>query len=499
MIDITVNGKIVSCNEGSTLLDCLGSQISSPCGGKGTCGKCRVMVNGRSVLACQTQAVSGMEVTTEDQSQLLVELGGSSAQVECDWVGDVADLALAVDIGTTTVAVRLMRLKTGEALGELGMANSQSAYGADVISRISACQEGKLPELTGTIVGQINSMAAQLCRDCRQDISQVKYMAVAANTVMCHIFAGLSPESIGVAPFTPLSLFGQELDAEALGLNFRGKVYILPAVAGYVGGDITADLLACGLSDSHKPILMIDVGTNGEMALWKDGKFYCCATAAGPAFEGAQIEYGMMASEGAISRVKVKDGSLDVAVIGGGSARGLCGSGLLDAVAAMLELGAMEDTGRIMDDDEAEEAALKYLEDRENGTVLLLKDGVAVTQRDIRNIQLAKAAIRAGAQVLLAESGTQETRVDSLLLAGGFGSHLDPASAAAIGMIPPSLLPVTRAVGNAALEGAAMAALSSRCRAQLDSIRSQCQYIELSGLKAFTDEYVDQMMFPEDE
>lgn len=496
MIDITINGISTTCQEGSTLLDCLGGRIASPCGGHGTCGKCRVMVNGQWVLACQTLAVQGMEVSTQSVGQLLVELTGKARDVERDWPGSSQDLGLAVDIGTTTVAVRLLRLKTGDVLGELGQANSQSAFGADVISRISACQAGKLRELNETIVHQLNGMARQLCHTSSQDISQVKYMAVAGNTVMCHIFAGLSPESIGVAPFTPLSLFGQELESGALGLEFSGKVYILPAVAGYVGGDITADLLACDITGQSSPQLMIDVGTNGEMALWKGGRFYCCATAAGPAFEGAEIQHGMMASRGAISQVQVKNGQLEVTVIGGGKAQGLCGSGLLDAVAAMLRLEALEYSGRILDEDEADEAAMKYLCQDESGMALLLQDGVTVTQRDIRSVQLAKAAIRAGAQILLQESGTDEAQVGSLLLAGGFGSHLDPASAAAIGLIPPSLLPVTKAVGNAALEGAAMAALSSQCRKKLENIRDRCQYIELSGHKAFTEEYVDQMMFP---
>lgn len=326
-------------------------------------------------------------------------------------------------------------------------------------------------------------------------------MAVAANTTMCHLLAGLPPDGIGAAPFTPASLFGDCHDARALGLPFDGEVYICPAVSGYVGGDITADLLAAGLDRAEAPVLLIDVGTNGEMALGCGGCFVCCSTAAGPAFEGAQIRFGMTAAPGAVSEVRWADGGVRCRVIGGGEAVGLCGSGLIDAVAVMLDLGAIDETGRMLDpeEDEIPEGAAPYLFLLDDEPAFRLAGDVAVTQQDVRKLQLGKGAIAAGIHVLLDSYGAPFGQVDELLLAGGFGSFIRPESAARIGLIPAELLGVTRAIGNAAAQGALEALVSAESRERLARLQKNMDYKELSGLPQFNETYMDAMMFPEEE
>ncbi len=241
--------------------------------------------------------------------------------------------------------------------------------------------------------------------------------------------------------------------------------------------------------------LLLDIGTNGEMVLGKAGDYVCCATAAGPAFEGAEITMGMPAADGAISKVWMEGAKLCVSVIGGKEATGICGSGLIDALAVFLETGLMDETGLLADEDEVEEELVDYLDEDENGSCIWLTDTVKITQADIRKLQLAKASIAAGIRILLSEKGLQMSEVEQVILAGGFGSFLNKKSAAAIGLIPSELLDVTVSVGNAAGEGAISAALSGEAREELARIQKEMRYVELSTHKKFSDEYMEQMYF----
>ncbi|MCI8594313.1 MAG: DUF4445 domain-containing protein [Oscillospiraceae bacterium] len=497
--------RTVEVEEGATILDALQragvTSVHSPCGGGGTCLKCTVTVRGGGLngpcLACQTKVADGMTVVLAPEVKMEVQQSGKCAVYPPD--GGGKGFGVACDIGTTTVVCHLLDLKTGRRLATVGAANAQKVFGADVIARIQASVEGKLKLMTEAIQEQLSGMIEALCRKTDTDIKQVRYMTIAGNTVMSHLFAELAPDSIGVAPFAPLSLFGTEHDAKEMGLPFDGTVYITPSVAGYVGGDITADVLATELVGKEKPTLMLDIGTNGEMVLGCGEKFVCCATAAGPAFEGANIKQGMPASPGAISEVTVENGRLKVTVLGSVAPTGICGSGLVDALAVMLDLGAVDETGRLLDADEAPEEALPYLDEDDDGNVFkLTEDGsVCVTQADVREIQLAKASIAAGIRVMAERYGVALEEIDALVLAGGFGSFIRPRSAARIGLIPPVLLDVTRAVGNAAGEGAVSAALSAKARTDLQKIQQDCAYIELSSDSAFNDAYIEEMMFEE--
>lgn len=493
--------KELTFTAGQTLLEILreaGYEVSAPCGGNGTCGKCTVYIAGEAHLACQTEAGDGMVVELPHTAELEVALG-SDAVFACD--SGLSGYGVAVDIGTTTVACHLVNLENGKTMAVAGEGNAQRSYGADVISRIQASVEGRLEEMAEVIRKQLGELIEGLCREAQVSSAEVRFMTVAANTTMCHILAGLKPDTIGVAPFTPLSLFGDYYDAQSWGLPFEGQVYLAPAVSGYVGGDITADLLAVDMDKASKPVLLIDVGTNGEMALGCGDKFVCCSTAAGPAFEGAQIRFGMTAAEGAVSSVEYHDGALECKVIGGVEAKGICGSGLIDAIAVMLEVGALDETGRVLDideDDDIPAEALPFLTLLDDEPAFRLTEQVCVTQSDVRKVQLGKGAIAAGIQVLLDTSDVDYDDIGALLLAGGFGSFIRPASAARIGLIPAELLDLTKAVGNTAAVGAKMALVSAEARERLQKLQKAMDYQELSGLAAFNTAYMEKMMFLDD-
>lgn len=496
---------------GESLLDVIRRgqllSIHAPCGGQGTCKKCTVYLlrDGREVpvLACRTAAEEGMVLRLPGEAPLSVELS-TREKAPCTPEPGLSGYGIACDIGTTTVVCHLINLRDGAVIATLGEGNAQRPYGGDVISRIKAAMEGQREALTAAITSQLSRMILALCA--RADISPtaVTQMAVAANTTMCHLLTGLAPDGMGAAPFTPLSRFGDTYNARALSLPFEGSVYIAPAVSGYVGGDITADLLAAELDRAEKPTLLIDVGTNGEMALGCGEHFICCSTAAGPAFEGAQLSCGMTAAPGAISAVELAPGGLRCSVIGGGEATGLCGSGLIDAMAVMLTLGAVDETGRMLDPeedaDEIPEEARPYLfllPDEE--CAFRLTDNVYVTQGDVRKLQLGKGAIAAGVRILIDAYGVGFDGIGALLLSGGFGSFIRPESAARIGLIPAPLLSRTRAAGNTAAVGAEMALVSGACRERLARLQKNMDYLELSGLPAFNSAYMEAMMFPEED
>ncbi len=505
---LTESGPVsLTARPGQTLLELLREQeglpLRSPCGGQGTCGKCRVYLSGKdgetTVLACRTQAEDGMVFRLSPEAPLVVRLHGeNAASLNAD--PGLTGYGIACDIGTTTVVSHLVELSTGRVLATVGEGNAQRSYGADVIARIKASMDGLRPALTTAIVVQLTRMIKKLCRSAGVPPESVCRMTVAANTTMEHLLIGLSPDGIGVAPFVTESLFGDCHDARTIGLPFDGELYLCPAVSGYVGGDITADLLAAGLDRSNTPTLLIDVGTNGEMALGCGDHFVCCATAAGPAFEGAQIRFGMTAAPGAVSEVRWEQGQLRCTVLGGGEAVGICGSGLIDAVAVMLDMGVLDESGRMLniEEDDIPAEALPYLFLLDDKPAFRLTGDVAVTQQDVRRLQLGKGAIAAGIRVMLDSYGADFGQVGSLLLAGGFGSYIRPESAARIGLIPAELLNVTKGIGNAAAQGALEALVSMEARSRLADFQKNTDYRELSGMAEFSDAYMDAMMFPEE-
>ena len=486
-----------------TLLETLrrgGIQLSAPCGGGGKCGKCRVELqqDGRreSVLACQYRAegdctvyvpaLAGGSICTEGQERTLSFTPGRSG------------LGAAVDIGTTTVAVRLYDLADGSLLGTDSAWNAQAAFGADVISRCQYVMEHEdgLALLRDGIRDQIFSMVGGLIRAASREESGLSELYIAGNTVMEHIFMGLSPVGLAMAPFRAESLFTGGKAQLVRGV----KTWAAPCAAAYVGGDIMAGLLSTGLWQKPGVSLFLDVGTNGEMALGGREGFVCCAVASGPAFEGAGIRCGMASTPGAVSDVRWDGAEPELTVIGGGEAKGLCGSGLIKLLALLLEKGLVDETGWLLPPEEAPAGYEKWLSEDENGNGCFhLCQEVFLSAADVRQLQLAKAAVAAGIQVLLEEAGLTAGEIDRVYLAGGFGTHLDPQAAAAIGMLPEELAGKTVSVGNSALAGAAMALLDGQSRAAMDEIQKQCKYIELSGDSRFNRAFPQHMMFCEED
>ncbi len=439
------------------------------------------------------------------------------------------DLAAGIDLGTTTIVCHLVELATGEVLARSSQLNSQRSFGADVISRISAAAEipGGLEELRGRVASQISTMVALAARAAGAQADEVSCIAVAGNTTMMHLLAGVSPDAISRSPFIPAFLKTRTESAMALGLADHPlcAAILLPGLSAYVGADIAAGMAAIGLAELSGRSLFIDLGTNGEIAFGGRDGILACATAAGPAFEGAGIEKGSGGVGGAIEAVWMEEDGLRYGTIGGVPASGICGSGLIDAIAVFLDCGLVEDSGRIVDAGEASALGPKIAAlrgENERGPLLHLdRDrGIYLSQADIRAAQLAKAAIAAGITTLIACADTMlasasgpaagaglggpasgeaagAANVDRLFLAGGFGSLLDVRSAVRIGLLPPSLADRVIVAGNSSGAGAVAACLS---RTMVAACARACEfstYVELSSRADFNGAYVDAMMFPE--
>ena len=507
--------------------------IEAPCGGKGTCGKCKVTVTKpyyKEVLACQTKICDGMEiivgggtitgvgtdmneakVSASDEMVVLVDRKSDMQENPVSVYGNHSSNAgtlAACDIGTTTVVCYLIDKETGQIISTRSGANPQRSFGADVLSRIDAAARaddndkanGGLQMMQSQIVSLLNGFISEMLMECGR--TEVCLFSVAGNTVMCHLLMGISPEKLGRAPFMPDEYFGREFNPLDIGLENCQTMIIFPAVSGFVGGDITAGMMET--VNCRKLTLYLDIGTNGEMALGKGDRYVCCATAAGPAFEGAQIEMGMPASRGAVDKVWLEGRRIKYSVIGNDRPVGLCGSGLIDALAVLLKAGIIDENGTILSGQElpilfrsyvfeleAEDAA----QSTESSLAIHIAPGVYITQEDIRKLQLAKGAIAAGIDILFKEYGCKPCDLDILTFAGGFGNYIDKASAAAIGLFPPELLDRAKEVGNAAGNGAVSAALSQEAWESALDISGKMRYIELASYPHFDEIYVEHMNF----
>lgn len=494
-IEVRASGKVhtVSVNDNETLLAALrkaGFSVPAACGGRGKCGKCRVKINGVQRLACKVIPTDG------DTVELPEAAGGAILTETVDIAAPKAaqsGIAAAVDLGTTTVAVRIYDLKNAAELRTLSAWNAQAAYGGDVISRIRYTMDEPdgLHELSVLIRRQTEDLILTALADCGRDKAELKSVFLAGNTVMQHIFAGYPVRSIATAPFKPETLFEAPTGDTLLG----AEVNFSPCVAGYVGGDITAGLLASKLCSAEGCSLFLDIGTNGEMALVSGGRVSCCAVASGPAFEGAGISCGMPALSGAVSHVRYDRGFL-YDVIGAVEPVGICGSGLIDLAATLLKLGCIDNGGRLLPPELAPEKVRRYIRpDGQGNGVFYLTENMYLTAADVRSLQLAKAAVAGGVEVLLDRHGIKAGDLSRVCLAGGFGNYIDPKSAMALGMLPEISPERLHCLGNTSLAGASMAAVDPECRRELRSCAEKCEYIELSGLREFTEAFTDNMTF----
>jgi uncharacterized 2Fe-2S/4Fe-4S cluster protein (DUF4445 family) len=419
---------------------------------------------------------------------------------------------IAFDLGTTTVVATLLDLTTGTPLAVASALNKQQPFGADVISRISATMldQAALPRLSQLARETLAELTAEVCAEAGTDPADVAEVALAGNATMTHLVLGIDPEPIGVAPFIMAARQFPVVGAADIDLpvHARARVFPFPAFGAYAGGDITAGLLAAGMNRDARTRLFIDVGTNCEIVLGNRDWLLATAAPAGPAFEGAAIRCGMRAADGAIEVVSFAADGLSLQVIGDAEPAGLCGSGLVDAVAGLIRVGLLDRSGRFVPDEDAAViapglASRLGLLGQERVFVLhwLGEPGdvarsLYLSQRDVRELQFAKAAIATGWRVLLDEAGLDPADVQQVLLAGSFGSYLSPASAISIGLVP--RLPVLRIVsaGNVAGEGAKMALLSVRERAAAQGLLEEVRYVELSDRAGFNDAFVDQLQFP---
>jgi uncharacterized 2Fe-2S/4Fe-4S cluster protein (DUF4445 family) len=402
--------------------------------------------------------------------------------------------AIAFDLGTTTVVATLLDLETGQPKAVRSILNGQQPYGADVISRISATMldEGALETLQARAHDTLQQLADEVCGEGDVDPAQVYEVVITGNVTMIQLALGIDPEPLSMAPFTIAARRLPEAAASDFGLRLhpRAPAVLFPALGAYVGPDIVAGILATGLTLDRRIRLFIDVGTNSEIVLGSSSHALATAAPAGPAFEAAQIRCGMRAADGAIEGVKVVDGEVQLTVIGDVEPVGLCGSGLVDAVAELVGAGILDHSGRFVSG--SSERLGKIGEE----TVFHLADDVFLSQRDVRELQFAKASIATGWTILCRELGIEPDEVSQVLLGGSFGSYLTASSAVKIGLVP--RLPLTRivAAGNVAGEGAKIAALSVTERAAANAVLEEVEYVELSGRADFNDLFIDRLGFP---
>ena len=622
MIKITFlpDKKNIKVNKGTIVLDALekvGINIDTPCGGKGTCGKCKVLIKEGTPLAtlvekkylteeeikkgfrlaCQTKLFQDtvIEIPTEIMLDFKIVFSSNSKgdihparnhffldsnlkkvfldlkkpsldDQRPDWerikdelslkkIKDISNFriplpiikkvpvlireadfkitvtllndemidiekgdttkssyGIAFDIGTTTVAGYLIDLRTGEQLSTVAKTNPQMIHGDDIISRIGFVQQSKnnLEKLQREIVVTLNRIIREIAQNAGIGKRNIYETVIVGNTCMHHIFLGINPTNLAPSPYIPVIKENINLkvkDIPRLSLNPMTNIYMLPNISAFVGADISAGIIANSIWREDKTVLFVDLGTNGEIVLGLKGKLWACSTAVGPAFEGARISSGMRAADGAIDQVKIENNLIVYKVIENGKVRGICGSGLIDLISELLKLGLINRSGKLIDQEEcnleiSEEIKKRIIKGKNGNQFLLVKDDKTIThksmyltQRDIREVQLVKAAVCAGIRVLLKEVNISPKDIQEVLLAGAFGNFINKKSALRIGLIPDLPLENIESVGNAAGRGAEITLCSNKMRELSQEISKKVKYIELSSRPDFQEEFIEAMFF----
>lgn len=478
---------VVSAQTGETILEALaraGIAVSAPCGGLGRCRKCAVRATGalacedgarldeQTVLACRTRLAGDARVCLSESKAEILQTGISTGN-ETD--GE-AGLGVSVDVGTTTLAAYLVERSTGRVLASDARLNPQRPHGADVISRLSFAIEGEenAALLQREILAAIDEMTRSMLERVERAGEGIRCRALVGNTVMMHLLGGYPARSLAFAPFTPAYT---ALHEKTLG---GVRTILGGCISGYVGADTLAAALACGLDERGENAMLIDIGTNGEIMLKKDGRYFACSCAAGPAFEGAHIACGTGAVAGAIDHARIENGEIVYTTIGGGEATGVCGSGLIDLTAALLERGDITPMGRMGED-------------------VRLSGRVYLARSDIREVQLAKAAIASGIRILAEQAGAALADIEKVYLAGGFGNFIGLDSACRIGLLPAELREKIVPVGNAAGSGSVRLLVSERARRRAEALRQATRCVELAATPDFNDVYTDELLFEDED
>lgn len=462
MHKITVGSSTYYAAEGERLSEVLiknGMSVEHPCGGRGVCGKCAVLVNGRKELSCRYEVRSDITVTLPEKAEMLSETGAEESGRQTE------NLCFALDIGTTTLALALVSLDEGRIVRVITKTNPQRRFGADVISRIDYCMKNGTEELTACLVAEISAMVSELYSGRELD------MYVAANATMLHTFFGVDCSSIGVAPYNAVFLGEKRGVGQNIGIKGVAEVYALPSVHSFVGADIVAGMNLVGLPTEKKYSLLVDLGTNAEIVLFSRARALCTSAAAGPCFEGANITCGMSATPGAICAFS-RGG--EISTIGDKEPVGICGTGLIDIVAAFVADETVDETG--------------FIEDEE----IEITDRVILTQQDVRQLQLAKSAVYSAIVALIKRENIDFTDVETLYISGGFSAKLNLDSAVSIGLLPRELQSKCRVLNNSSLLGTVKFACE---RNDLAPYLENASYVDLSTDKNFTDLFVENMMF----
>lgn len=473
----------ITINANRLLIDVLrenGIYVNSPCAGRGVCGKCLVYHQEANAMikACEHVITHDLTVRIE-QTKVTAKTPVHTTLIKFQ---QRKGLGLAVDLGTTTIALYFVDLMQGKIIDTASCLNRQAAFGADVISRISAAINGKLLELQRMVVDDINAAIAAFLSPRRQ--TTIDEILVVGNPTMLHILNMTSPEPLGFAPFQTVFLEQIQTTGAVLGLN-AAKVTLMPSAAAFIGADVLAGALASGLLD-HRYSLLIDLGTNGELLLKKDNEYLAAATATGPAFEGATIEMGMGGVAGAINHIDWQGGQISLTSIGDSEPQGISGSGLVDAIAGLLRQGIIDETGALTISFEGKSEARYYLTDR-----------VYLSQADIRQFQLAKSAIRTGIEILLAKAGLKPADLERVYVAGGFGFHLELDNAYLTGLLPQTFAGKVASVGNAAGSGAVLALADPDILALAIALAPAITCINLAEAAEFTDSFIANIVFSE--
>jgi uncharacterized 2Fe-2S/4Fe-4S cluster protein (DUF4445 family) len=543
----------ITVPEGLTVLEAarrVKVVIEAPCNGNGTCGKCKVklgpipqeMEAGKSdlspwekgwepVLACQTvihgdvsikilghPANESLKILTHGQSLALEKkvliskkydpvnhltridadqetLGLESGNTEAEAYG------MVVDIGTTTLVVSIVDLRTGEERGLNATLNPQAIHAQDVLSRIQfAATESGLTVMYSELIAVINRMITEVTGNLGIHREHIYEAIFSGNTCMLHLALNVNPASLGKHPYTPVIRGGMQIQSLKHNLNISkyGVIYLPPVISAYVGADITSGILAVKLHEQDQPTLLVDIGTNGEMALGCNGELVATSTAAGPAFEGMNITFGMRAAQGAIEHFDIEtDGRVHVKTIGNVEAKGICGSGLLDIIGQLTVHGVIDKGGRFVNRETALLPALlkERLAALDGKTVFMITEKIWLTQKDVRQVQLAKAAVRAGIEFLLNQAGVKAAAIRKVLIAGSFGYHVRIESLFQIGLLPAQFQGKVEAVGNTSLTGGQAFLLNTRYRQEMSDLVQRVRVIELANYPDFDRVFVNQMGF----
>ena len=459
MHKVEINNRTAYANDGDLLSDVImrsGGRVSHPCGGKGICKKCLVKVNGKDELSCRYAIRSDITVTFDEEDKIISETGAAATAEKTE------KLCLALDIGTTTLALALVSADSGNIIRVTTKNNPQRVFGADVMSRIEYCRKNGVDGLHRPLVDAVNYMIAEL------DAENLD-MLVSGNVTMLHTFFGIDCSSIGVAPYTPAFLAGRTVSGEKIGLNV-GSVTALPSVHSFVGADIVAGLNYVGLPKKGKYNLLVDLGTNAEIVLFDESSALCTSAAAGPCFEGANISCGMSATEGAVyeyAQGKIK-------TVGNVSPKGICGTGLVDVVAELIKIGTVDETG--------------FMECES----LEIADGVEITQADIREYQLAKSAVCSAIITLVKQKSITFDDIETVYISGGFSARINIENATATGLLPRELKEKCVAVNNSSLLGTVKYAAEKN---DLSLFTENAVYVDLAASTDFSELFIKNMMF----